>query len=254
MPDFRGKRIWLVGASTGIGEALAVRLAEAGAQLILGARSAERIADLAIRLPASASGKQHHAVPVDVTSLQSVKAAWDTLAASGESIDMIIYNAGAYDPMSAQQFDLAKAEAMVDVNFSGALRVLSCVLPDFVARNEGPIVLVASVAAYSGLPNAIGYGASKAALLHLAENLRVDLARSRIKVQAVSPGFVKTRLTAKNSFPMPFIITPEAAADHIMRGLAGNSFEIHFPKRFTYILKFLKLLPYSIYFRLIKFI
>lgn len=250
MLDLRGKNIWLVGASTGIGEVLAARLAEAGAQLILSARSADKIVAIAARLPIHHSSEKHLAIPVDVTDIQSVQTAWQRISADG-GVDMVIYNAGAYDPMSAQQFDLAKVEAMVDVNFSGALRILSFVLPHFIARNAGHIVLVASVAAYSGLPKAIGYGASKAALLHLAENLRIDLAQSNIKVQAVSPGFVKTRLTAKNKFPMPFIVTPEVAAGHIMDGLAKNKFEIHFPKRFTLILKFLRLLPYGIYFRLI---
>jgi len=222
MLDVRGKRIWLVGASTGIGEALAIRLAEAGAQLILSARSETKIKTLAAHLRSSPSTSQHQAVPIDVTDIQSVQAAWTTITAAGEGIDIFIYNAGTYEPMSAQQFDLAQAESMVDVNFRGALRVLSCVLPAFISQNKGHIVLVGSVAAYSGLPNAIGYGASKAALLHLAQNLRVDLANLSIKVQVVSPGFVKTRLTEKNKFPMPFILTPERAADRITRGLANS--------------------------------
>jgi short-subunit dehydrogenase len=248
MQTVTGKRIWIVGASEGIGEALARRLAAMGARLALSARSKDKITALVNALP----GSGHLALPLDVTQIDTVRAVWVELLTQWGGIDTVIYNAGAYEPMGAMKFDLGKSEHMLDINFRGALRVLDCVLPDFIARRSGHIVLVASVAAYSGLPNAIGYGASKAALLHLAENLRLDLARCDIKVQVVSPGFVKTRLTDKNTFKMPFIVSPQLAAERITQGMASDRFEIHFPRRFTLMLKCLSLLPYRLYFSIVK--
>jgi short-subunit dehydrogenase len=243
MSTLAGKKIWLVGASEGIGECVAMMLAATGAQLVLSARSRDKLQSLAASLP----GSGHTAQALDVTDAASVRSAWNEIAARG-GIDTVIYNAGTYEPLSAKDFDLAKSEHMLDVNFRGALRVLDCVIPGFVQNKGGHIVLVSSVAAYRGLPRAIGYGSSKAALYHLAENLKIDLSDCNVKVQVVCPGFVKTRLTEKNSFKMPFIITPEKAADQIVAGIASNRFEIHFPKRFTLILKSLQLLPHRVFF------
>ena len=248
MNTVSGKKIWMVGASEGIGEALAYRLAAEGATIALSARNIEKLKTLAAALP----GQGHLALALDVTQQEMISAAWAEIERQWGKIDILIYNAGVYDPMSARQFDLEKVEQMLDVNFRGALRVLHCALPIFIARGAGHIVLVASVAAYSGLPNAIGYGSSKAALLHLAENMRLDLAKSDIQVQVVSPGFVKTRLTDKNNFKMPFMVSAEVAAERIYRGMLSTCFEIHFPRRFTYALKFLRLLPYRVYFALVK--
>jgi short-subunit dehydrogenase len=248
MSPFDGKRIWIIGCSFGIGRALAEQLAREGARLVLSARNKDKLAELAGILP----GGPHLPVAVDVTQEPSVTSAWGDIVKAWGGIDILIYNAGVYDPMSATRFDLGRVEEMVDVNFRGALRALDAVLPGFLTRREGHVVLVGSVAAYRGLPNAIGYGASKAALMHLAENLRLDLRQAGIKVQVVSPGFVKTRLTEKNSFPMPFILTPEEAANRIVRGMKRNGFDIHFPKRLSVALKFLRCLPYALYFRLLK--
>ena len=239
----KGKRIWLIGASEGIGEALALQLAQDGAQLILSARNVSRLD----AVKASLSGDGHRALPVDVCQLESVQQAWQAL--EGRLPDIVIYNAGTYTPMAAQQFDGAAAEAMIDVNLRGAFRVVSTVLPSYLSQNKGHVVLVGSVAGYRGLPGAIGYGASKAAVNHFAENLRVDLKRTAIKVQLVCPGFVKTRLTEKNDFSMPCMVTPQYAAKAIAKGLTSSAFEIHFPKRFTYVLKLLQLLPHRLYFR-----
>ncbi|MBX9726345.1 MAG: SDR family NAD(P)-dependent oxidoreductase [Rickettsiales bacterium] len=242
--EVRGQHIWLVGASAGIGAALATQLSAAGATLTLSARSETALNALA----QSISGAR--VLPLDVTDAKSITAAWQVLEASGLP-DMVIYNAGAYEPLAATQFDLKKIEQMVDVNFHGALRVLSHVIPAFVTRNGGHIALVGSVAGYRGLPGAMGYGASKAALIHLAENLRADFAATNIRVTIINPGFVKTQLTAKNDFHMPCMVSPEFAAKAIMRGFARDDFEIHFPHRFTRVLKFLRLLPSGIYFRLL---
>jgi len=250
MSCFLGKKIWLVGASEGIGEEVAKSFAASTAQLCISARSQDKIQAIVNSLP----GAGHVALPLDVTVEESVRKVWKELSSRWGGVDIVIYNAGVYDPLSAKDFDLAKTERMVDVNFLGALRVLDCVVPSMVARRSGHIVLVASVAAYRGLPRALGYGASKAALLHLAENMKIDLADCNIKVQVVSPGFVKTRLTDKNTFKMPFIITPELAAKRIIEGMASNRFDINFPKRFTYILKTMRILPYWLYFRLVGMI
>jgi short-subunit dehydrogenase len=244
--ELRGKTVWLIGASTGIGEALARALAAEGATLTLSARDGAKLSALQQSLP----GSGHRVAALDVTDMASVEAAWAQVNTA--PVDLVIYNAGAYEPMSAMQFDLARVEQMVDVNFSGALRVLAQVLPAFIARNAGHIALVASVAGYRGLPGAMGYGASKAALMHLCENLRADLTGSGVGVTVINPGFVKTRLTDKNDFRMPAMITPEQAAAAIVAGLNRDEYEIHFPKRFTRVLKFLQLLPHGLYFRALR--
>lgn len=239
------KRIWLIGASEGIGAALAQQLAEEGHQLVLSARNADRLQ----QVHASLAGEGHAVQVLDVSSLASLQEAWRGLSASPP--DMVIYNAGTYTPMDAQHFDLPAVESMLDINLHGVVRMLSVVLPTYLQQRAGHLVLVGSVAGYRGLPSAMGYGASKAGVKHLAENLRADLKGSGIRVQLVSPGFVKTRLTDKNDFRMPCMITPQQAARAICRGLNRNAFEIHFPKRFTYILKLLQMLPAWLYFRLV---
>jgi len=241
----QNKRVWLIGASEGIGAALAERLARDGASVVISARNAERLELVRAQLP----GTGHLVIALDVCSLESVQSAWQQLETSPP--DMVIYNAGAYTPMDAQHLEIAAVEAMIDVNLRGAFRVVSAVLPSYLRQKSGHIVLVGSVAGYRGLPSAMGYGASKAGIMHLAENLKVDLKGTGIQVQLVSPGFVKTRLTDKNDFRMPFIITPQQAANYIVRGLGSRAFEIHFPKRFSFLLKLLRLLPSWLYFRLV---
>ncbi len=243
------QKIWLVGVSEGIGAAVAHKLAAQGAHLVLSARSIDKLETLRNALP---NADRHIIVPCDVTSQESVTAAWGVITQQWPKLDMMLYNAGLYEPMSALAWDQVQVERMFDVNLSGAVRVLSLIVPAFVAQNSGHIALVGSVAGYRGLPNSIGYSASKSALNHLAENLKIDLHATNINVQLICPGFVATRLTDKNTFPMPFIITADRAADYIMEGLQSSRFEIHFPRRFSLILKFLGLLPHSLYFWLFK--
>lgn len=248
MSSLKGKTIWLIGASEGIGLALAHQLANQGATIVLSARHEHSLKKVLRTMDPG----RHLILPLDVTQQNSIDNAWKTLHNHFSCIDMIIYNAGYYDPMDAQHFQLAEAEKMVNVNFQGALRVLSFILPDFIARNAGHIVLIGSVAGYRGLPRAIGYGASKAALIHLAENLKIDLANTDIVVQIINPGFVETRLTAKNSFKMPAILSTEKAAQSIVKGILSSRFEINFPKRFTLFLKGLCFLPYGLYFWIMR--
>ena len=247
------KNVWLIGASDGIGASLARRLAKDGCTIALSARNAERLEHLSSELV----GTGHLVVPLDVQKPTTIIAAWNTIRKSWAEIggaNVFIYNAGAYHPMSAETFALDSIESMIEVNLTGAFRALACILPEFLERNMGHIVLVGSLAGYRGLPNAIGYGASKAALNHLAENLKLDLGETGIKVQLVSPGFVRTRLTDKNDFPMPFLMAPETAADHIADGLRKDRFEIRFPWQMALIFDILYLLPRRVYFAVGKYL
>lgn len=245
---FSGKYYWLIGASEGIGEALAVALSRAGANLILSARNAEKLAVVLANL----APRDHRVVPLDVSDWAASQAVWATMSADARPVDGVIYNAGTYDAMDAEHMQLHAIERMVDINFMGAVRVMTLVVPYMLVRNAGHIALVGSVAGYRGLPAAIGYGASKAALIHFAENLKADLARTALKIQIINPGFVATRLTAKNDFRMPFMVTVDKAAAAMMAGLQSKAFEIHFPKRFSRILKFLSHLPDCLYFPLLR--
>jgi len=240
--DWSGRRVWLVGASSGIGAALAHALAGRGAQLALSAR---RLASLqALAVPDAL------VVPADVTDLASLQAARARLLATWGGIDVVLYLAGDYRPMGAADFDLEAAEAMFAVNFTGAAKLAACVLGDLPCG--GGLAMVASVAGYRGLPKALAYGPGKAALIHFAECLQLDLAPRGIGVWLINPGFVRTRLTAQNDFAMPALLTAEAAARATVDGLASGKFEIHYPKRFTRVLKLLALLPDGLYFPLIR--
>jgi len=242
------ERIWLIGASEGIGAALAHRLARDGQLCALSARSAERLSDLRLAL----AGEGHLAIPADVTDAASLAAAHAQILQAWGGLDTMIYCAGTYDPMSAAEMNLARVEAMVDTNLTGAFRAVATVLPHMLQQNAGKLVMMGSVAGYRGLGNAMGYGASKAGINHLAENLRLDLCATPIRVQLVCPGFVRTRLTDKNHFNMPFLIEVERAAELITEGLRSTRFEIHFPKRLSLFLKALSVLPAGLYFPLVE--
>ncbi|NDF12488.1 MAG: SDR family NAD(P)-dependent oxidoreductase [Proteobacteria bacterium] len=246
--QFAGKNIWLIGASEGIGRALAIKMAGEGANVAVSARSKDRLVSLVSEMP---KGK-HLAVAVDATKNESVLAGFEEIKSAWGHIDAVIYASGVYTPMSVKQMDLKACEQTLDVNFTGSMRLLNVILPHFLSRNAGSIVLVGSVAGFRGLPNSLAYGASKAAMIHMVETIKMDLADTNIDVHIVNPGFVKTRLTDKNEFKMPFIITAEKAADIILKGLKRDAFEIHFPKAFTMWFKLLKLLPSSLYCKIVS--
>ncbi len=243
--DWRGERIWVIGASSGIGAATAQLLLERGARVALSARKRDRLEAVA--------GTHTGALilPFDVTDVRSVEAAHKEILGLWGGCDRVLIVAGQYTEMRADGFALEAARALLDTNLQGVLNVLSVILPGMITRGSGAIGLVASVAGYRGLPQALIYGPSKAALINLAESLFIDLRPRGIAVNLICPGFVDTPLTAQNGFPMPALMTPAAAAQELVRGLERGQFEIHFPKRFTRVMKLLRLLPYRWYFYLI---
>ena len=240
--DWRGQRVWLVGASSGIGAALAQALAARGATLALSARNGDKLHALGLSAALL--------LPCDVTDAASLAVARQSVIAAWGGVDLVVYLAGDYVSMRAGNFDLALAEQLLAVNFNGALRLTSTILDDLPAG--GGIAFVASVAGYRGLPKALAYGPGKAALMHFAECLHHDLAPRGIGVWLINPGFVATQLTARNDFAMPALLTPQQAAMAVLQGFAAGKFEIHFPKRFTCLMKLLAHLPYRWYFPLMR--
>ncbi|WP_170762636.1 SDR family NAD(P)-dependent oxidoreductase [Ruegeria lacuscaerulensis] len=233
MSSFDGKTYWIIGASEGLGRSLAGALSRRGAHLILSARNADRLAEICATLPHA------RAVPCDVAYLDSVSHA----AVEAGRVDGLVYNAGAYEPMRATGWDSKAALMMGDVNYLGALRVLGEVVPGFVKAGRGEITLIGSLAGYHGLPAAVGYGASKAALISLAETMRHDLAGTGVTVRIVNPGFVKTRLTEKNSFRMPMLMSPEDAAERVVKAMSRRRFRTDFPAPFSWFIRLIDYLP-----------
>jgi NAD(P)-dependent dehydrogenase (short-subunit alcohol dehydrogenase family) len=240
--DWQGKKVWLIGASTGIGRATASALHAAGAHVIVSARQKPLLDEFV----ALHSGS--HALPLDVMDVAALHAAVAQLGAP----DLCVYCAGYYRAMGAANFDLADARRHLDINYIGALNLLDALLPQLLATGRGHLSLVSSVAGYRGLPKALAYGPSKAALTHLAEALYLDLHPHGLGVSVIHPGFVATPMTAQNDFHMPAEISPEQAAQAMLAGWAAGDFEIHFPKRFTWAMKLLRLLGDGAYFRLVS--
>jgi short-subunit dehydrogenase len=246
LTQWQNKRVWLVGASTGIGEALARQLDQLGCKQMLSARSADKLTTLA--------GELQHAtaLPLDITQQAAVKTAFDNVIAAWGGVDLIVLMAGTYSEMSVAEFDIEKVKQQIDVNLNGTMYVLANALPKLLEQKSGHLAIVSSVAGYRGLPNSLAYGPTKAALINLAEALHVELKPLHVGVSVVNPGFVDTPLTRNNTFPMPFLITAEKAAQEIITGLEKGEFEIHFPKAFTRTLRTLRVLPYSLYFAAVR--
>lgn len=244
--DWRGVRVWLVGASTGIGAALARALAARGARLALSARDAERLDGVAHDCDGAL------ALPMDVTREGDYARVLADIVATWGGVDVVIFNAGTYAPLRAWEMTPAAARQTIAVNLLGVMDGAAAVIPTLLQQGKGAIAIVGSVAGYGGLPKAIAYGASKAALINFSETLYLDLAPRGVSVFLVSPGFVATPLTAQNDFHMPALIQPEAAAEAIIDGFARGRFEIDFPKRFTRVLRAMRLLPYRLYFALVR--
>ena len=276
--EWAGRRVWIVGASSGIGEALALALARRGARLALSARGRERLEAVCAACDAAAGAgptagdagalanaavEPAHcaespapagvlALALDLSRAGEIERARDQLLAAWGGIDLVVFNAGTYRPLRAWELTAEAVRETLETNLVGTMSGTAAVLPTLLAQGHGAIALVGSVAGYGGLPKALVYGPSKAALINFAEVLHLDLSPRGIGVFLIDPGFVATPLTAQNDFAMPALQTPEQAAAAIVDGFARGDFEIHFPKRFTRALKLLQLLPRPLYFALIR--
>ncbi len=243
----RERTYWLVGASSGIGASLTDRLIARGHRVAISARRREPLDERASLDPGRVL-----ALPADVTEPESLRRAYRELVAQWGVPDSLILNAGDYEPMGLADFDPGLFERLMRINFLGAVNGIDTVREDFVSRGAGEIVLTASVAGYRGLPYAAPYGASKAAIINLAESLRPEFDRAGVAIRVINPGFVRTRLTDKNDFAMPGRIEPEQAAALIARGLDRCGFEILAPRGFGWVMKGIRLLPYALYFRVTR--
>ena len=241
------KSIWITGASSGIGKALALKFANEGWQVAASARREDLLNKIA------ESNENISSFPLDVTDSEKCRDVFEQIKNKLKSIDICFFSTGTWDPKKEKEIDIDQMKKVMNVNFFGTLNCIKAVEKYFREKNGGHISIVSSIAGYRGLPNSTGYGASKAALNNLAESLYFDFGRNNVRVSLISPGFIKTQMTDKNQFKMPFLKTAEYAANKIYNGLInGSSFEIDFPKELTLILKFLKILPDSLYFKIIK--
>lgn len=241
MRQWQGKRYWLVGASEGLGREVAFCLSRAGCEVIVSARSEDRLAALVAELPGKASY-----VVVDVADRAAVEAA----AAQIGPIDGVVYLAGVYWPMKSGEWDNEKADMMGQINYLGASRVVGSVIHGMIARGAGHIVLTGSLSGFRGLPGAIGYCASKSAVMALAESMQADLRGGPVQVQLINPGFIKTRLTEKNDFNMPFIMDADKAAHEFFEHMNDNAFKKSFPLVFSWLFRVSQFMPDWMYYRL----
>ncbi len=242
------KTIWITGGSTGIGKALAIKFATKGWNVAVSARRAELLNELTITY------KNIHSFPLDVTDVDKCKIVFKNITEKFDNVDICIFGTGIHDPNSEKVFNLDKIREIMEVNFFGAMNCVNAIYKYFSEKKNGQISIISSVAGYRGLPAAGAYCASKSALTSFTESLHFDMKRKNVKVSLISPGFIKTPMTDKNQFPMPFIKSAEFAADKIFLGLTKkNDFEIHFPKIFTYMMKIIQILPNWLYFGIINY-
>ena len=241
------KTIWITGGSTGIGRALAIKFASKGWNVAVSARRVELLNEL------SNTYENISAFPLNVTDKSKCIEVFNEIKNKFENIDICFFSTGTWNPKKEKEIDVEQMEDVFKVNFFGTVNSIKAVEEYFRNKKSGIITIVSSIAGYRGLPNSTGYGPSKSALNNLAESLYFDFKRYNVRVCLVSPGFIKTPMTNKNDFKMPFLKTPEYAADQIYNGLINkNVFEIHFPKALTLTLKFLSFLPSKIYFKIVS--
>ena len=248
LQDWADRTAWVVGASTGIGRATASHLHRLGAQVFVSARNEAALQEFVRDHPGSV------AVPLDVTDRDAVAAAHAQVMrqARAGGLDLVMYCAGYYQPMRVETFDLDEVLRHERINVGGAWHVLAAVLPTLRRQGHGHLSLVASVAGFRGLPKALAYGPTKAALNNMAEVLYLDLQPQGIGVSVINPGFVQTPMTAQNDFTMPALITPPQAAQAMIDDWGRGVFEVHYPKRFTRWMKLMRLLPYRAYFPAVR--
>ena len=239
------KKIWITGASSGIGKALAEKFASEGWKVAASARRKEILDEMS-------SHENIFSYPLDVTNQDQIKISFEKIIEDFNGLDLCVFSSGTYDPKLEQEINVKQNKFVMETNFFGVLYCIKAVENYFKNKKNGHISIVSSVAAYRGLPNSSGYGPSKAALTNLTESLYFDFKKHNVRISLISPGFIKTPLTDKNEFPMPFIKSPEFAAEKMFNGLTkSKAFEIHFPKALTILLKIFRVLPYKIYLFLI---
>ncbi|MEM7472787.1 MAG: SDR family NAD(P)-dependent oxidoreductase [Pseudomonadota bacterium] len=241
MRSFKDKTYWLVGASAGLGEALAHKLVGAGAKVVISARGEDDLKRVTAEL-----GAEARYVTIDVSDAEDVARASQEV---GE-IDGYVHLAGVYWPMAAQDWDAGQVNAMFDINMTGMARVLGHVVPPMVARDAGHVVITSSLTGFRGLPGSIGYTASKAAAMSLAECMECDLRKTGVDVQVANPGFIKTQLTEKNDFNMPFLMQPDEAAQIMFHHMKFGGFKRSFPTLFSLVFRGSQFLPDWAYFRI----
>ena len=246
--NFTGKRVWIIGASSGIGEACAKALLTAEAKVALSSRRVERLNEIAL----TGNPGQSFVATLDVTDDAQLKNADQAILNTWGAVDILLFVSGVYVPLRADNFDIDAAEQTIDANLLGPMRAVALVLPEMLKAHAGHIAIVGSVAGYSGLPKALAYGPSKAGIINFCETLYYDLLAQGVSVHMISPGFVATEATAQNDFEMPALISADEAATEILQGIKSGEFDIHFPKRFSRFLKFLRILPYPIYFWIVR--
>lgn len=244
MQQLSGQTIWIIGASSGIGAQLAIDLSKQGCQLIISARREEALQSV---LSQMAPGN-HRVLAFDVADAMQTVQAFSSI----KHLDRVIFMAAIYDPSKKGRTDIHMIQKSLRVNLEGVFNMLTLVRPFFEQQRSGQIVLCGSVAGYIGLPNSQPYSATKAAIMNLAESLYTECKPKGVDVKLISPGFVRTPLTDKNHFDMPMMIEVEEASEAIVKGLTSKPFEIHFPKKFTYLLKLIRLLPYWLMFNINK--
>ena len=241
------KVVWITGASSGIGKSLALKFAREGWKVAISARRGNLLNEI------SESNENIVSFPLDVTDKAKCKEVFKKIKEYFGNIDICFFSTGTWSPKKEKDIDVEQIENVFKVNFFGTLYCIKAVEEYFKNKKDGIITIVSSIAGYRGLPNTTGYGPSKSALISLAESLYFDFEKNNVRICLVSPGFIKTPMTDKNDFKMPFLKTPEFAAEKIYEGLIKkNNFEIHFPKQLTLTLKFFKLLPNKLYFNLLK--
>ncbi|RPG96803.1 MAG: SDR family NAD(P)-dependent oxidoreductase [Candidatus Pelagibacter sp. TMED239] len=241
------KVIWITGASTGIGKALALKFAKNDWIVAASARRENLLNEL------NEENRNIHPFPLDVTNIDQCKNVFENILQKFKNIEICVFSTGIHDPKSEKKFNLDKIRKIMEVNYFGVMNSINSIYEYYNSKENGQISIVSSVAGYRGLPAAGAYCASKSALTSFTESLYFEMKRKNVRVSLISPGFIKTPMTDQNDFPMPMIKSPEFAAEQIYKGLIKkNSFEIHFPKAFTFFMKFLRILPNSIYFRLLE--
>ena len=241
------KVIWITGASSGIGKALAIKFAENGWIVAASARRENLLKEL------QNINQNIYPYPLDVTDIEKCKSTAKSIIDDLNGIDICIFGTGMHDPKSEKQFNLDKIRDIMEVNYFGTMNSINSVYNYFSEKKKGQISIISSVAGYRGLPAAGAYCASKAALTSFAESLNFEMKMKNVRVSLISPGFIKTPMTDQSDFPMPMIKSPEFAANEIYKGLTEKKgFEIHFPKAFTFIMKFLQILPSGLYFKLVS--